>query len=111
MPQITEQAKNKIIDLIDKQHLSIDNILLRIVASGGGCNDIMKKLSFVEKEKINEEQDMIFEFDKVKLVIDHKSLLYFVDAKIDYRDTLMGAGFIVEIEGAHSCGCGESFNM
>ena len=54
---------------------------------------------------------MIEEFSDVKVVIDMKSMIFLSDATIDYKDGLMGAGFIIEIPSAKSsCGCGESFS-
>ena len=54
---------------------------------------------------------MIEEFSDVKVVVDIKSMMFLSDATIDYKDGLMGAGFIIEIPSAKSsCGCGESFS-
>ena len=55
---------------------------------------------------------MIEEFSDVKVVVDMKSMMFLADAIIDYKDGLMGAGFIIDIPSAkNSCGCGDSFSV
>ena len=39
-------------------------------------------------------------------------MMFLSDAIIDYKDSLMGAGFSIDIPSAtNSCGCGDSFSM
>ena len=83
---------------------------LRISVDGGGCSGFIKELDYCQTKDID-DKDMVEEFSDVKVVIDMKSMIFLSDATIDYKDGLMGAGFIIEIPSAKSsCGCGESFS-
>ena len=46
----------------------------------------------------------------VRIVCDSKSLLYLSGTMIDYKDEMMGSGFVFKNPNAtSSCGCGSSF--
>ena len=107
--QITEKAAGKVKQFaVDK---GMDKFGLKVAVKGGGCSGFIKELNYCQAKDID-DRDMIEEFSDVKVVVDIKSMMFLSDAVIDYKDGLMGAGFIVEIPSAKSsCGCGESFSM
>ena len=108
---MTESAISKWKVLIKDLDLSEGETHLRLAIKGGGCSGFIKELNYCQTKDID-DRDMIEEFSDVKVVIDMKSMIFLSDAVIDYKDGLMGAGFIVEIPSAKSsCGCGESFSM
>lgn len=56
--------------------------------------------------------DLVFEQDGVKVVVDRKNLLYLNGTEIDYRREGLNAGFRFSNPNEKaSCGCGESFTI
>ena len=108
---MTDTAISKWKVLIKDLDLSEEETHLRLAIKGGGCSGFIKELNYCQAKDID-DRDMIEEFSDAKVVVDMKSMIFLSDAVIDYKDGLMGAGFIVEIPSAKSsCGCGESFSM
>lgn len=107
---ITDEASKKIKELISNQNLSMKDTYLRVAVFGGGCSGMIKKLSFVDKSEIT-ENDIKFDINDCNIVIDIKSVLYLSNCSIIYKNSLMGAGFSIEIPGSRGCGCGESFSV
>ncbi|GAC1366757.1 MAG: hypothetical protein NVS2B12_36330 [Ktedonobacteraceae bacterium] len=61
---------------------------------------------------LDEEQegDTPITQDDIKVFVDDMSLGYITGSEVDYVDSLMGAGFVVNNPNAVStCGCGHSF--
>ena len=108
---MTETAQSKWKYIINEMDRDADNTHLRLAIKGGGCSGFMKEIDFCETADIG-EKDMGQEFDDIKVIVDMKSMMFLSDAIIDYKDGLMGAGFIIDIPSAkNSCGCGDSFAM
>jgi len=106
MIQITDKAKDKILDLRKQEGQSeITNI--RVSVQGGGCSGLMYDLSFDATIK---DKDQVFEDKGIKILVDKKSLLYLVGTTLDFSDGLNGKGFqFVNPNASRTCGCGESF--
>ena len=108
---MTDSAIIKWKILIKDLNLNEDETHLRLAIKGGGCSGFIKELDYCQTKDIG-DKDMIEEFSDIKVVVDMKSMMFLTDAIIDYKDGLMGAGFIIDIPSAkNSCGCGESFSM
>ena len=108
---MTDAAISKWKTLVKGMDVNEEETHLRLAIKGGGCSGFIKELNYCQAKDID-DRDMIEEFSDVKVVVDIKSMMFLSDAVIDYKDGLMGAGFIVEIPSAKSsCGCGESFSM
>ena len=61
-------------------------------------------------EQQNEDNET-FEQHRIKVVCDPKSYLYLNGTTIDFRDEVMGRGFVFNNPNAtSSCGCGSSFS-
>ncbi len=106
MVQITERAKDKIIELRLKDGLT-NNHNIRVAVKGGGCSGLMYDLNFDAEVK---EKDEIFEDKAIKILVDKKSLLYLLGTTLDFTDGLNGKGFhFVNPNASRTCGCGESF--
>ena len=108
MVEITEAAKNKIIDLlIDENN---PKLMLRTFVQGGGCSGFQYGFTF--DDTVNEDD---FEFpldDKFKVIIDAMSMQYITGAEIDYKEDVMGSQFAIKNPNAQtSCGCGSSFSV
>ena len=106
MVTVSEIAKNKIIELREKDGLT-NNHGVRVAVEGGGCSGLMYDLKFDFEIKSN---DHIFEDNGIKVFVDKKSLLYLIGTELDYSDGLNGKGFQFKNPNAsRTCGCGESF--
>lgn len=108
MIEITESAKNKIIDLLMEENDS--NLMLRTFVQGGGCSGFQYGFTFDDAK--NEDD---FEFpigDHFKVVIDAMSMQYLTGAVIDYKEELMESSFTIKNPNAQTtCGCGSSFSI
>jgi iron-sulfur cluster assembly protein len=106
MVTITDIAKDKILELRQKEgHTSDHNI--RVAVQGGGCSGLMYELKFDEQLQ---EKDQVFEDKGIKILVDKKSLLYLAGTVLDFSDGLNGKGFqFVNPNASRTCGCGESF--
>lgn len=105
---LTERAAAEVKKIVQEQELDGDKIRLRIGVKGGGCSGFSYVLDLTESQKPTDEQ---FEMNGVKIIIDPKSLLYLSGVKVDFRDELMGRGFVFNNPNASStCGCGSSFS-
>ena len=106
MVTVTEQARNKIIELKEKEGKSASDGI-RVAVEGGGCSGLMYDLVFDTEEL---ESDQVFEDNDVKIFVDKKSLLYLIGTELDFSDGLNGKGFEFKNPNAsRTCGCGESF--
>ncbi len=106
MISITDKAKDKIIELRQKDGLASDSNI-RVAVKGGGCSGLMYDLQFDEKLQ---EKDQVFEDKGIKILVDKKSLLYLAGTVLDFSDGLNGKGFqFVNPNAMRTCGCGESF--
>ncbi len=80
---------------------------LRLAVDGGGCSGF--QYSFSLEENL-EPDDMIFEKNGAKVMIDPASLPFVEGAVLEFVDDLMGKSFRVNNPKAKSsCGCGTSF--
>ena len=56
--------------------------------------------------------DKIFVFDDIKICIDIKSYLFLSGMEIDYEETIMRTGIVINNPNTtRSCGCGESISF
>lgn len=106
MIQITDRAKDKLIQLRkEESHPKDHNV--RVAVQGGGCSGLMYKLDFDGEIK---ESDKIFEDKGIKILVDKKSILYLLGTTLDFSDGLNGKGFkFINPNASRTCGCGESF--
>jgi iron-sulfur cluster assembly accessory protein len=98
---------------------------LRITVTSGGCHGFQYMMSLESAEKIDAEEDTVFEGDmdgaeaaadaagKAQVVMDEPSLELLSGSTVDYTTELIGSQFkIVDNPRATSnCGCGTSFDV
>ncbi|MBL8744888.1 MAG: iron-sulfur cluster insertion protein ErpA [Phycisphaerae bacterium] len=110
MPVIlTETAAREIKTIIGQQELDAEKVRLRVGVKGGGCSGFSYLLDLTEAQK---ETDEVFDQHGIKLVCDPKSYLYLNGTTIDFKDEIMGRGFVFQNPNASSsCGCGSSFSV
>lgn len=101
-PEAVEQLREYLADE------GMTDAMLRVFVAPGGCSGLQYGMS-VEEEA--EEDDLVFEQDGMKLLVDQFSAMYLEGAEIDYVNSLMGGGFTVRNPNAMaSCACGHSFD-
>ena len=104
---LTETAAREIKTIIQQQELDAEKVRLRVGVKGGGCSGFSYILDLTETQK---ETDEAFERHGITVICDPKSLLYLNGVTIDFRDEIMGRGFVFNNPNAsHTCGCGSSF--
>ena len=106
---LSETAAKEIKDIIKQQNLPEENTRLRVGVKGGGCSGFSYLLDLTEEPK--GEADEEIESQGVKILCDMKSYLYLNGVEIDFKDEVMGRGFVFKNPNATStCGCGSSFS-
>jgi len=104
---LSETAAKEIKTIIKDQGLA-EGVALRVGVKGGGCSGFSYVLDLTEAPADNDE---IMDSHGVKIVSDRKSYLYLNGTEIDFKDEVMGRGFVFKNPNAtSSCGCGSSFN-
>jgi iron-sulfur cluster assembly protein len=105
---LTESAAREVRNIVQQQELDADKVRLRVGVKGGGCSGFSYLLDLTETQK---ETDEVFEQHGIKIIVDPKSLLYLNGTVIDFRDEIMGRGFVFQNPNATTtCGCGSSFS-
>jgi iron-sulfur cluster assembly protein len=105
---LSETAAKEIKKIITEQGLPEAETRLRVGVKGGGCSGFSYMLDLTEEPKGESDEEM--EAHGVKILCDNKSLLYLTGVEIDFRDEVMGRGFVFKNPNATStCGCGSSF--
>ena len=132
---VTETAAREIDAIIRQQGLDADKVRLRVGVKGGGCSGFSYLLDLTEVQK---ETDELWEFSytrradpkaaeaagqggvatasadtfTVRVICDPKSYLYLNGTTIDFKDEIMGRGFVFNNPNATTtCGCGSSFSV
>ncbi len=111
---LSETAAREIKTVIEQQHETARSngdepkpMYLRLGVKGGGCSGFSYSLDLTESKNENDES---WEQHGVQVICDPKSLLYLTGTSIDFKDELMGRGFVFNNPNASSsCGCGSSF--
>ncbi len=106
MIQLTEKALSKVSEIISQQDPKPQ--ALRISVVGGGCSGFQYSMAFDNNQL---PLDKVYTFDGgLKVFVDPASLLYLDNCRVDFVETLEGAGFKFENPNVTStCGCGSSF--
>ena len=106
--EVSETAIREIKSIIEQQELDAEKVCLRVGVKGGGCSGFSYLLDLTEEHS---DKDESFEQHGVTVVCDPKSYLYLNGTKIDFKDEIMGRGFVFANPNAtSSCGCGSSFS-
>jgi len=106
--EVTETAVREIKTIVEQQELDTEKVYLRLGVKGGGCSGFSYVLDLTEQQN---EGDEMFEQHGIKVVCDPKSYLYLNGTTVDFKDEVMGRGFVFSNPNAtSSCGCGSSFS-
>jgi iron-sulfur cluster assembly protein len=103
---LTETAVKQVKRMMLKHELG-DGYGLRLGVKAGGCAG---REYVVELEEGPREKDRVYEFGELRVFVDPKSYLFIHGLEVDFKETLLEAGFIFRNPNASSsCGCGTSF--
>lgn len=103
---VSDAAFKRVASILKK---SGSETALRISVEGGGCSGFSYKYDLTHEE---EPDDLVFEKDGARVVIDPMSITYMDGSVIDFVDDLMGQSFQIRNPNAvAACGCGTSFSI
>jgi len=116
MVTLTEVAAREVNNIIEQQTKASQEageqptkLYLRVGVKGGGCSGFSYSLDLSEGKGENDE---VWTQHGIDVVCDPKSMLYLDGTTVDFKDELMGRGFVFNNPNAtSSCGCGSSFSM
>jgi iron-sulfur cluster assembly protein len=104
---LTDSAAAKVKELMARED-NAGELALRVAVQPGGCSGMRYALFFDDRELDGDEVAMISD---VPVRVDKASAPYLMGTKIDWVDSLQGAGFSIENPQAQSsCACGDSFS-
>lgn len=105
MIQVTPKAVERIRQILAKEGVSGG---LRLAVQGGGCSGFSYQFKIETRER---PSDHVFPFDGVTVVIDPKSLVLLDGLTLDYKESLIQSGFVIDNPNAQkTCSCGTSFS-
>lgn len=109
MITVTEPATHEIKRLLDGPDQA-EGTVLRLFVQGGGCAGMTYKMDFTTESKPGDREFELAE--GVTLRVDPKSYLFLNGITMDFKESLMGRGFVFENPNATgACGCGTSFSV
>jgi iron-sulfur cluster assembly accessory protein len=104
---LTQNAITKVKEIMAQQNPVPTG--LRVGVVGGGCSGFSYSMQFENSAGM---MDKVFDMDGLKVYVDATSVMYLNGCRVDYVETLEGAGFKFENPNVKStCGCGSSFNV
>ncbi|MHC4445739.1 MAG: HesB/IscA family protein [Planctomycetota bacterium] len=105
---LTERAAMEIKTILAQQNLTAETAYLRLGVKGGGCSGFTYSLDLSQSKGENDEE---YEDQGIRMICDPKSYLYLNGTTVDFKDELMGRGFVFDNPNANgTCGCGSSFS-
>ena len=104
MVQVTEKALDQIRRVVAKE----GGTGLRLAVQGGGCAGMSYLFKIEKKERAG---DHVFGAGDARLLIDPKSFVYMDGLTLDYKESLIHSGFVIDNPNAQkTCSCGTSFS-
>ncbi len=104
---ISTEAIQRINQLLEARNNP--DLRLRVYIEGGGCSGFQYGFQF---DETTEEDDLLMEYQGIKVVVDMLSLQYLSGAEVDFKDDIMGSRFLINNPNASAtCGCGSSFSI
>jgi iron-sulfur cluster assembly protein/iron-sulfur cluster insertion protein len=105
--ELSTTAVAKITELLSQEE-GAEELVLRIAVKPGGCSGYSYDMFF---DSELEEDDIVSNFETVRVAVDPQSASLIKGATLDYKDGLQGAGFHISNPNAtKTCGCGSSFS-
>jgi iron-sulfur cluster assembly protein len=105
MLTITEQAAEQLKGMLASEETP--NLFLRVGVKPGGCSGFSYGLGFDDEQTADDKE---FTQNGLRVIVDAESSKYLYGVVIDYKESDMGGGFVIDNPNAvASCGCGSSF--
>jgi iron-sulfur cluster assembly accessory protein len=102
---LTSDAVGQLRSMIEKK--GNPGLSLRVWVQPGGCSGFSYGMALDDAPL---SDDIISEVEGLRVIVDSFSAGHLQGAKVDYVDSLMGAGFtVLNPNAVSSCGCGHSF--
>lgn len=110
---IKPKAMKRLRELREKQKDQDAFMVLRMGVRNGGCSGLSYVMDFSTEDEIQEDDEIDeYSAEKLKCVVDAKSMLYLYGLELDYSEDLIGGGFkFFNPNAEESCGCGSSFGV
>jgi len=103
---LTAAAAERVRSFIDKRGTGVG---LRLAVKTTGCSGMAYVMEFADQV---EADDVVFEDQGVRILINPKSLVYLDGTELDYAREGLNEGFKFNNPNVKDmCGCGESFNV
>ena len=103
---LTEAAAGRVKQFLDNRGKGVG---LRLAVKTTGCSGMAYVIEFADEV---EDDDVVFEDQGVKVIINPKSLVYLDGTELDYSREGLNEGFKFNNPNVKDmCGCGESFNI
>ena len=100
----TESARNAMHTAIGEEKTKV----IVISVDSGGCSGYMYDMKIIENP--NDESYQEIQFGDVTVLVHNEHSTMLNGLILDYKDSLMGGGFVMENPNANkTCGCGQSF--
>jgi iron-sulfur cluster assembly protein len=104
---LTDSAAAKVTELMGRED-NAEQLALRVAVQPGGCSGMRYALFLADREL---DGDEVATVKGVPVRVDKMSAPYLLGTKIDWVDSLQGAGCSIENPQAQSsCACGDSFS-
>ena len=106
---LSPSALAKVREFIAGEQMPAATVGLRIGVMPGGCSGFKYEMSIDEAPA---SDDIILDYEGVRVFVDPFSSQYLNGVKIDYVSTMQSSGFAFENPNASGgCGCGTSFSV
>ena len=106
MIEVTPKAVERIRQILAKEGVTGG---LRLAVQGGGCSGMTYQFKLETAER---PSDHIFAYGDVKVLIDPKSFVFLDGLTLDYKESLIQSGFVIDNPNAQkTCSCGTSFSV
>jgi iron-sulfur cluster assembly protein len=103
---LTEAAAKHVSNFIAKRGKGIG---IRLGVKTSGCSGMAYKLEFADAA---EPEDVVFDTQGLKIIVDPRSLPYIDGTELDYAKEGLNEGFRFNNPNIKDeCGCGESFTV
>ena len=103
---LTEAAADRVKSFMDQRGKGVG---LRLAVKTTGCSGMAYVMEYADAI---EEDDVVFEDQGVKVLINPRSLVYLDGTQLDYAKEGLNEGFKFNNPNVKDmCGCGESFNV
>jgi len=103
---LTTAAAERVRAFIEKRG---NGVGLRLAVKTTGCSGMAYVMEFADQV---EDDDVVFEDQGIKVLINPKSLVYLDGTELDYAKEGLNEGFKFNNPNVKDmCGCGESFNV